>query len=161
MRALFSLTQPSHCLGRGRNKAPAMVERPMPLSAPASLGRPPRPESFIPGPDTCGNAPWPSATPNSASPFLFLGRRPFLAQVVSRARGDSCKRGKATPFDTPVRMAAEDHGKGKASSAGACRTTSHSPFAAVSWSQPNTALICGAMESMHHSCYNGLQRSSN
>ena len=23
----------------------------------------------------------------------------------------------------------------------------------VSWCQPNTALMCGAMESMHHSCY--------
>ena len=23
----------------------------------------------------------------------------------------------------------------------------------VSWRQPNTALMCGAMESMHHSCY--------
>ena len=36
-------------------KAPAMAERPMPPPAPASLhvGRPPRPESFIPGPDTC------------------------------------------------------------------------------------------------------------
>eukprot|EP01048_Picozoa_sp_COSAG05_P019952 COSAG05_NODE_3268_length_2190_cov_10.189861_2_plen_109_part_00 len=44
---LFSLSHPSLLLlgprgaGRGRNKAPAMVERPMPLSAPASLGRPP------------------------------------------------------------------------------------------------------------------------
>ena len=31
----------------------------------------------------------------------------------------------------------------------------------VSWCQPNTALMCGAMEGMHHSCYNGIQRSSN
>ena len=44
---------------RGRNKAPAMVERPMPPSAPASLGRPHRPESFIPGPATWENAPRP------------------------------------------------------------------------------------------------------
>ena len=31
----------------------------------------------------------------------------------------------------------------------------------VSWSQSNTALMCGAMESMHHSCYNGIQWSFN
>ena len=30
---------------------------------------------------------------------------------------------------------------------------SYCPANVVSWGQPNTALICGAMESMHHSCY--------
>ena len=57
----------------------------MPLSAPASLGRPRRPESFIPGPDTCGNAPWPSATPTAQTDkFVHFHYRNFgEATVVS------------------------------------------------------------------------------
>ena len=67
----------------------------MPLSAPASLGRPRRPESFIPGPDTCGNAPWPSATPNSASPLLFLEEvdeaTPKMLTRISKWQKDEAK----------------------------------------------------------------------
>eukprot|EP01048_Picozoa_sp_COSAG05_P009835 COSAG05_NODE_831_length_7083_cov_166.649055_3_plen_90_part_00 len=62
-------------------------------SAPASLGRPPRPESFIPGPDTCTGT-----SPPAGKLFIFLshascGRafmQPRAAAIVGRSLLGAC-----------------------------------------------------------------------